>query len=115
MCSSAPAIENTIVACSTYGAGVVWISGAVPVLTCCDLYANEGGDWVGPIAGQYGINGNISEDPLFCAPVADDFTLHEDSPCAPGGACGLIGAWPVGCGPTPTVETTWGAIKGLYR
>ena len=98
------------------GGGVVCgSSSAVPTLSCCDIYGNEGGDWVDRIASQYGINGNISSDPLFCAPEAGDFTLHEGSPCAPGGECGLIGAWPVGCAPTPTVATTWGAIKALYR
>jgi hypothetical protein len=56
---------------------------------------NWGINWGGS-AGQYGINGNISEDPLFCDPEAGDFTLHGDSPCAPYSApnpeCGLIGA-----------------------
>ncbi len=111
-------IENTIVCQSTGSMGVGWTSGAVPVLACCDLYGNEGGDWVGPIAGQYGISGNISEDPLFCDPQASDFTLHADSPCAPftppNPECDLIGAWPVGCGSTPTVATTWGQIKTLF-
>jgi hypothetical protein len=113
-----PTIENTIVAYSMQGMAVTVSSSSVS-LSCCDLYGNFGGDWVGPIANQYGTDGNISEDPLFCDPEAGDFTLHGDSPCAPcsppNPECGLIGAWPVGCGPTPTLETTWGAIKMLYR
>jgi hypothetical protein len=107
------------VAFSTEGMGINWSGGNVPVLTCCDIYGNAGGDWVGAIAGQYGINGNMSVDPLFCDPENLDFTLHGDSPCAPfsppNPECDLIGAWPVGCAPTPTVKTTWGAIKALYR
>jgi hypothetical protein len=94
-------------------------SGTTAVLTCCDLYGNEGGDWVGPISGQYGIDGNICEDPLFCDPTNMDFTLHADSPCAPftppNPECDLIGAWPVGCGPTGVMETTWGAIKAMFQ
>ena len=69
------------------------------------------------MADQYGIRGNISADPLFCAPGEDDFRLQEGSPCAPdyNPDCGLIGAWPVGCGGTPTEETSWGSLKALYR
>ncbi|MCK4305223.1 MAG: right-handed parallel beta-helix repeat-containing protein, partial [Candidatus Eisenbacteria sp.] len=74
-----------------------------PTLICCDLFANPGGDWVDQIADQYGVLGNISEDPLFCDLEARDLTLHEDSPCAPftppNPGCDLIGAYPVGCAP----------------
>jgi hypothetical protein len=108
-------IANTIIAFSTDGPGIEATSGDAVTLVCCDVYGNQGGDWIGALANQYGINGNISADPLFCDPEAGDLTLHEDSPCAPGVECGLMGAWPVACGSTPTVETTWGAIKALYR
>jgi len=113
--SPPPTIENTVIAFSTPGVGLLCGPSHVPILVCCDIYGNAQGDWFGPIASQYGINGNISADPLFCAPEVGDFTLHGDSPCAPGGECGLIGAWPVGCDPTPTVQTTWGAIKAMHR
>ena len=84
-----------------------------------------GGDWVGPLAGQYGHDGNICVDPLFCAPEGGDFRLQEDSPCAPGGECDRIGAWPVGCGacsipdasddaPSETTPS-WGEIKAMFR
>jgi hypothetical protein len=84
------------------------------------VYGNAGGDWVGCIEDQYGINGNISEDPLFCDPETGDFRLQEGSPCGPfsppNEECDLIGAWPVGCGPpTATQQTTWGRIKAAYR
>lgn len=92
-------MENTIVAFSQGGAAIDCLE--TPALLCCDLYGNAGGDWVGNITGQYGINGNISEDPLFCARDSEDYILRSDSPCAPGvnPECGLIGAWPVGCDP----------------
>jgi len=87
------------------------------VLTCCDLHGNAGGDWVWGIGDQFGLNGNIREDPLFCDPENGDFTLDCNSPCAAENSpeCGQIGAWPVGCGPTPVMDTTWGAIKSLFR
>ena len=98
---------------------------------CCDLYGNEGTNWE-PfcIADQYGVNGNISEDPLFCDPGIDDVTLYDISPCAPfsppNEECDLIGAWPVGCGEAgiadewppadgDAVSVSWGEIKGLFR
>jgi hypothetical protein len=72
-----------------------------PDLLCVDMYGSEGGDWTGGVDDLYGVYGNISEDPLFCARDSENYTLQNDSPCAPGGhaECDLIGAWPVGCDP----------------
>ena len=88
-------------------------------LSCCDLYGNPGGDWTYPFDDQYGINGNISEDPLFCDPENGDFTLECTSPCAPfsppNEECDLIGAWPVGCGASPVTKDSWGGVKALFR
>lgn len=52
------------------------------------------------VQGGYEGTGNIDEDPLFCNPEIDDFTLCADSPCAAENypECGKIGAWSVGCG-----------------
>ncbi len=87
-------------------------------ITCCDIYGNTGGDWVGALAGYLGINGNISADPLFCEPGAENYMLDCSSPCAPfnpaNPECDLIGAWPVGCGSTPVTASSWGGIKGLF-
>jgi len=86
-------------------------------LTCCDVYGNEGGDWVNGIEEQAGTNGNLCLDPLFCSLEENDFGLHTDSPCASdfNPACGLIGALPIGCGDSPTQQRTWGAMKALFR
>lgn len=107
-------MSNTIVAFSEGEA--IYSYGLPPHVLCCDIYGNTGGDWVGGIADQLGVNGNICEDPLFCAPDQNDLNLDCASPCTaennPG--CGQIGAWPVGCGATPAVEATWGALKELF-
>jgi hypothetical protein len=110
-----PIVENTVIAFGIGGSAIQCVS--TPVLSCCDVYGNEGGDWAGCIADQYGINGNISEDPLFCDRAGGDYTIHADSPCAPehSGGCGLIGALPVGCGATAVGFTTWGAIKASFK
>jgi hypothetical protein len=85
-------------------------------LECCDIYDNEGGDWVGSIGYQLGTAGNISADPLFCDLANEDYSLETDSPCAAdqNPECGLIGAWPLPCSGVPVTRTTWGALKALF-
>jgi predicted outer membrane repeat protein len=108
---------NTVVAAGAQGPGVASHEGYAE-LACCDIFGNAGGDWVGTIADQYGVNGNICEDPLFCDPENGVFELDAASPCAPFSSahpdCDLVGAWPVGCGVTPVAPATWGRIKALY-
>jgi predicted outer membrane repeat protein len=111
-------LTNCIIAFSIGGQAMSFVeSGAA--LTCCDLYGNGGGDWVGYIANQYGINGNMCEDPLFCGgqDPEERLTLHSNSPCAAENSpeCGQIGAWGVGCPSTPVEEVSWGSIKAMFR
>ena len=110
-------IDNTIVAFNTGGSGIECGGTASALLSCTDVYGNAGGDWVGCIAGQAGLNGNLAAYPLFCGLAAGDLTIDEASPCAPAqsGACGLIGALPVRCGTTGVDAATWGAIKSRMR
>ncbi len=67
------------------------------VLSCTDVYGNEGGDWTGCIADQYGQNGNLYADPMFYDTTRADFHLLPSSPClADSNSCGvLIGAYDV--------------------
>jgi len=90
---------------------------SVPGISCSDLFGNTGGDWTGCIAEQMGRDGNFSEDPRFCDAAGGNYHLDSQSPCAPAQqpACGLIGAYEVGCGATATQPVTWGAVKGLFR
>lgn len=95
--------------------GYVW-------LECCDLFGNAGGDWVGSIAGQCGINGNFAADPKFCGVPGPAFMLEDCSPCLPGNhpagydCRGAIGAYGAGCSCGTAVEpTTWGGIKASYK
>jgi hypothetical protein len=95
-------IENTIMAFSTKGDAVnVW-EGCVEI-SCCNIYGNAGGDWTECLAGELGVNGNISVNPLFCDPDTENFGLAALSDCLPGNnTCGvLIGAHGQGC-ETPT-------------
>lgn len=89
-------------------------------MTCCDLYNDVSGDWTVCIAPQYGLYGNICENPLFCRSQNLDcpYSLQEGSPCTETANpdCGLIGAWPIGCETVVAVEpASWGLLKSLYR
>lgn len=93
-------VYNTIISFGDVAA-VRCTGSAGVVMYCCDIYGNAGGDWTDCVMSQYDVNGNISEDPLFCWPYGTPFGLAENSPCAAENnpACGLIGAYDVDCGP----------------
>jgi hypothetical protein len=108
-------MDGSIIAGGINGPAIACLGGATLVLTCSDLFGNEGGDWVGCVAGQQGQSGNFSADPYFCDEAVDNFALAESSPCLPGnhpqGAnCGVIGAKEAGCA-VAVEATTWGRIK----
>jgi hypothetical protein len=96
-----PLIENTLVAFNS-GDGAInaYDLQSLPVVTCCDVYGNDGGNYGGVLGDQTGLQGNISADPRFCNQPDRDFTLWDDSPCLPANnECQvLIGALPQGCG-----------------
>lgn len=110
-----PLVKNTLIAFNDVGEPVFCYDGSSPCLHCCDIYGNEGGDWIGCIEDQNGTNGNISGDPLFCDPGSGSFWIGCGSPCADAGGCGLIGAWEVGCGPTRLRSASWSSLKAAYR
>jgi predicted outer membrane repeat protein len=112
-----PTFNNCIIAFSTSSQAIdCFVGTEVVTLNCCNVYGNAGGDWVGCIADQESINGNVSGDPLFCDRPATDFTIDAQSPCAPdnSGGCGLIGLLDVACD-SPVQAESWGAIKGMFR
>ncbi len=76
-------MDRTIIAFSPEGAGVTCIEDALAILSCTDVYGNAGGDWVGCIADQQGVNGNISAHPRFCEETVGDYTLALGSACLP--------------------------------
>ncbi len=107
--------HNNIVAENT-GYGLQYLSGSL-TMSCNNFWQNSDGNYSGTGAST----NDFSADPFFCDASTGDFTLHANSPCAPGNhpdgaACGLIGALDVGCGATTAVEhTSWGAVKGMWR
>jgi predicted outer membrane repeat protein len=105
--NSSPSVENTIIAFNTSGEAVRCSGSSAPVLTCCDVYGNAGGDWVDCISGQDSLNGNFSADPILCMADSGDFHLDESSPCTAANQplCGLVGALPAAC--------TYAGVPGL--
>ena len=97
-------VDRSILAFGSVGEAVWCDATSTASFSCSDVFGNAGGDWVGPIAGQDGVSGNFSMDPLFCDAGSRNLSLQPESPCLPGqhpdGAdCGLIGAYGSGCGP----------------
>ncbi len=121
---SSVTLENSIIAFNE-GGGIWTQLPATMDVICCDVFGNEGGDYLGDIGDQTGINGNISTDPLFCGDLypPEPYSLRQDSPCQPeNNDCGvLMGMFGVGCDPTGIPEGTvieessWGALKRLYQ
>ncbi|UCG51705.1 MAG: hypothetical protein JSW58_16220, partial [Candidatus Latescibacterota bacterium] len=65
--NSSPVLQNTVivfnlVACSIH----CDLSSNVLTLNCCNFFGNDAGDYVWPFEDQYGVNGNISNNPQFC-------------------------------------------------
>jgi predicted outer membrane repeat protein len=93
-------LEHCILALGTLGEAARCDGTSSLALSCCDVFGNAGGDFVGCLEGLEGMDGNFAADPLFCDPAAGDFTLHANSPCLPEhNGCGvLVGALGEGCG-----------------
>jgi hypothetical protein len=110
-------LVNSLIAFSSEGESLYREGGADPVLSCADIFGNAGGDWVGSIAAQLGVNGNLAEEPRFCGIAGSgNYYLQSISPCAPANnGCGVqIGALPVGCDVVSVEASSWGAIKTMY-
>ncbi len=87
----------------TYNLGVQALGGCVPSVTCCNIFGNPRGNFIGEFAGLLGQNGNVSVDPRFCDLDNGDTHLNFDSPCLPDhNSCGMIGALGTGC-----TEVVW--------
>ncbi|MCK4680426.1 T9SS type A sorting domain-containing protein, partial [bacterium] len=87
---------QSIIAFGAPGEAVAGVA-VSPEFHCSDVYGNQGGDWVGCIAGQDGVDGNRSNDPLFCNPAGCDYTIAEDSPCLDLTECLFIVGPQIGC------------------
>ena len=115
--ASSPTIEQVLIV-ENPGGGIFTRLGSEPVLSCCDVWDNPGGNFTGEMVDPTGSDGNISMDPMLCLDLnpSNPYTLRADSPCAPtGNDCGVqIGAFGVGCDVVATEDTSWSAVKSRY-
>jgi len=110
-------LSNCIIAYSEDGCGVAAEeAGTEPTLNCCDVYGNVEGNYDAVVGDQTRVNDNFSLDPEFCDLAAADYRLYDTSPCLAGASpCGsLVGAFDQGCD-SPVEETSWGALKAMFR
>lgn len=105
-------IANTIFAYNTGDDAVSCAGGSPLSITCCDVYGNTH-DYSDCISSMLGVNGNISEDPLFCGPDSGNYYLDLNSPCLDDPSCGTMGAFGSGCG--VIVHTPGGGEPELPR
>ena len=106
--ASFPVVDRSVIAFAPVGAAVTGTYAESMTVTCCDVFGNAGGDWVGPLAGRDIQDGNLAVDPGFCELAAGALGLAADSPLRDAGACGRIGALDTACGaaavPAPAVR-----------
>ncbi len=97
---AAPRFEDCILVFATQGGGIFDASETSAVqVVCSDVFGNAGGDYLGGLTDQTGLNGNIATDPRFCDLAGGDFALESTSPCLPPyNSCGVqMGAFGEGC------------------
>lgn len=125
--SSYPVISNNIISRNviSFGGGSgIFCNGDCPpgnlTVTCNNLWNNTPtGNYVG-IPDLTGIDGNISNDPLFCGAIGSgNYYLQAVSPCAAQNVpapCNneRMGCHPVGC-EVGTGDESWGKIKSLLK
>jgi hypothetical protein len=108
-------ITNNIFSGSTLGSGLHVTASGPTQVGCNDLWGNAGGDNIPEDVIDLG--NNFQADPLYCDVDLELFDLNANSPCLDGnqGACGLVGAYGQGCGPSSVEAASWGRIKSSYR
>ena len=85
--SNTSVIKNNIIA-SNIGYGIYIEYGTPPVITYNNVWGNNNGKNYAPsttLPDQTGINGNISTDPNFVNPDANNFHIDLNSPCKNAG------------------------------
>lgn len=78
-------IKNNIITNNPGGAGIYTDFGTIPMVTFCNVWNNEAGNYGGILPDLTGTDGNISTDPLFVDIANDDFHLMPSSPAIDAG------------------------------
>jgi len=78
-------IKNNIITNNPGGAGIYTDFGTIPVVSFCNVWNNEAGNYGGILPDLTGTDGNISINPLFVDMANDDFHLMPSSPAIDAG------------------------------
>ena len=81
--NSSPVIKNNIITSNGNGYGISVSASDTPVITYNDVWGSA--NYNPTIPDQTGINGNISIDPNFVNPDANNYHLDPNSPCVNAG------------------------------
>jgi len=76
---AAPRVTNSLIAGNSNGVYDAPNAGDTPILAANDVFSNTAGNYVN-VSDPTGTRGNISADPLFTNPAANDFTPRAGSP-----------------------------------
>jgi len=99
---AAPVVTDSLIISNTAGIATSASPGDRPALGYNDVAGNTAGDYAG-VSEAPTPNGDLSADPLFANPIADDFTLTAGSPAIGAAADGTdLGAPQTGA-PAPRV------------
>jgi parallel beta-helix repeat protein len=79
--SAGPIIENNIISSNERGYGIAVRYGSSPVIRYNNIWGNSTGGCGPDVPDQTGINGNITVDPGFVDPDANDYHLNYGSRC----------------------------------
>ncbi|MBN2020115.1 MAG: right-handed parallel beta-helix repeat-containing protein [Sedimentisphaerales bacterium] len=83
--NSYPLIAGNIIASNGTGYGIRVEPNNTPVIKYNDIWNNAAGTTGPAIPDQTGLNGNISVDPCFVNPDANNFHIDPNSPCVNAG------------------------------
>ena len=103
----------------------LWYTSIDPTCNCNAYWKNrsdsQGQQWFG--ACFYPRGGSLVIDPEFCGRRRGDYTIAKTSPLLPenyppgfleAGCQGVLGALGVGCDESPTIGSSWGALKRRF-
>ncbi len=102
-------VRQTVIQGGSSGGAIASAAGTLPpAMEACDIFANAGGDWTGPLAGLGFVAGNFSADALFCDAPRESLAVSTASPLlAENNDSGLpIGAGGAMCAPEGVVVTS---------
>jgi hypothetical protein len=106
---------QNIISGSTSGGAFACISpGGATIISCNDIFGNNGGDLICTGSGA----NNFSQNPQFCGVQGSgNLFLQQTSPCTANFSpcAAAVGALGVQCTVTAIEAVTWGQVKSLYR